>query len=172
MRTLIEVAQSVVQDRTSVVVSTGTRPCRASQRTQRPSTAGPTDTTSPSLTLTVESSDGIDRHVLVMTGEHDASTVALLRELLDEFIAVGHDGIIVDVSGVTFLGVAPVRVLVAARRRLERSARTLDLRSPSRSALRVLQLCDVPLPEPLRYRVATDQSLMVTTTLRSLPVDA
>jgi anti-anti-sigma factor len=70
----------------------------------------------------------LDRRTVAVAGELDVATAPTLRALLDaESVRV------VDLSGVTFIDVAGLRVL------LER--RHLLVRSPSRPVRRLIELC-------------------------------
>ena len=81
------------------------------------------------------------RTVVWLRGEHDVSTVAALSETMAR--AIAHDGadLVVDLSEVQFMGAATVGVIVRARELLRLRSRSLVLRSPSRCARRVLDLC-------------------------------
>lgn len=81
--------------------------------------------------------------IVWLKGEHDAATVDELSELLAEAIALAKTDVIVDLSGVEFMGAAPVGALFGARYLLEQDARALVLRSPSKSAQLILELCGV-----------------------------
>ena len=78
--------------------------------------------------------------VVWLCGEHDMSTAAALSEILDRAIALDRD-VVVDLSGVEFMAVATVGVILRARESLRLRARSWALRSPSRCARRVLELC-------------------------------
>ena len=80
---------------------------------------------------------------LVLVGEHDIATVDAVAAMFAVAIADHAVDVVVDLSGVTFLGAATVAVIVRARRLLEARGRSLTLQSPSRVAGRVLDLCDV-----------------------------
>ena len=82
--------------------------------------------------------------IVWINGEHDAATVDALSMLLAESIAFTRSRVIVDLSGVDFMGVAPVGVLLRARAFLERRSRSLEFRAPSRSARLILERCGIP----------------------------
>jgi anti-sigma B factor antagonist len=87
--------------------------------------------------------------VLCLDGEHDIATLPLVTELLAGAIATGDTEVVVDLSGVTFIGAATIDELIRSRNRLWLQSRTLTLRSPSRFARRVLDLCGLTdLVEP------------------------
>ena len=81
------------------------------------------------------------RTVVWLRGEHDISTVAVLAEIMARAIARDDADLVVDLSEVQFMGAATVGVLVRARELLEPRSRSLTLRSPSRCARRMLDLC-------------------------------
>ncbi len=82
------------------------------------------------------------RTVVWLRGEHDASTVAALWETMGQAIALDDADLVVDLSGVEFMGSATVGVIIRAREALvpRSRSRSLTLRSPSRCARRVLDL--------------------------------
>ena len=81
-----------------------------------------------------------DCTVVWLRGEHDASTVSALWETIDQAIALDDSDVVVDLSGVEFMGSATVGVIIRARESLRPRARALTLRSPSRCAQRLLDL--------------------------------
>ena len=94
------------------------------------------------------------RAVVVLRGEADVSSRAVLCEVLSRVIASGAGDVVVDLAEVTFIDTAGVRALATAQQLLDRGGRRLTFRSPSRLALRVLDvfgLTDlVDAPEVLR----------------------
>ena len=93
-----------------------------------------------------------DRTVVWLRGEHDVSTVAALSETMARAIALDDADLVVDLSGVQFMGAATVGVIVRAREFLRLRSRSLALRSPSRCARRILDLCghaDLLDPRPV-----------------------
>lgn len=81
------------------------------------------------------------RHVVWLRGEHDAFTAAQLSEALELALASDDGDVVVDLSGVEFMGAANVSIIMRTRDRLLQSDRSLAVRSPSSRALRVLDLC-------------------------------
>jgi anti-anti-sigma factor len=81
------------------------------------------------------------RTVVWLRGEHDVSSVAALSETMARAIALDDADLVVDLSDVQFMGAATVSVLVRARELLRTRSRSLLVRSPSRCARRVLELC-------------------------------
>jgi anti-anti-sigma factor len=76
-----------------------------------------------------------------LRGEHDVSSVAALSETMARAIARDDADLVVDLSEVQFMGAATVGVIVRARELLGLRSRSLALRSPSRCARRILDLC-------------------------------
>jgi anti-anti-sigma factor len=89
-----------------------------------------------------------DETIVWVMGEHDAATVAELSLVLSKAIAGTRSDVIVDLSGVEFMGVAPVAVLLRAQGFLERRGRSLALRAPSESAEFTLDRCGVDWASP------------------------
>ena len=85
-----------------------------------------------------------ERAVVWIGGEHDVATVAELSRTMARAIARDDADVVVDLSGVLFMGAATAEVMVRAREFLAQRSRALALRSPSRCAQRVLDLCDFP----------------------------
>jgi anti-anti-sigma factor len=81
------------------------------------------------------------RTVVWLRGEHDVSTVDALSETLAGAMALDDCDLVVDLSEVQFMGAATIGVLVRARELLQSRSRSLVLRSPSRCARRILDLC-------------------------------
>lgn len=92
-----------------------------------------------------------DRAIIWLKGEHDSATVKELTMLLTRSIALTRSDVVVDMSGVAFMGLAPLDVIVRAGDFLERHSRALVLRAPSPSAQLIFELCGiVSLLEPAR----------------------
>jgi anti-anti-sigma factor len=68
--------------------------------------------------LRVSASAGADGPVVVLSGEADPTTAAVLREMLAAQLDTGARLVTVDASGLSFLDSASVRVLVLAARAL------------------------------------------------------
>ncbi len=103
-------------------------------------------TESPSMTMfrrdpVVSAGRDAGQTVVWLRGEHDLSTVAALSEALARAIALDDADLVVDLSGVEFMGAATVLVLTRASEFLRLRTRSLALRSPSRCARRILDLC-------------------------------
>jgi anti-anti-sigma factor len=77
--------------------------------------------------------------VVALSGEADRATLHVVREVLADVIA-GEGDVVVDLAQVEFIDTAALRVVLQAREALKGSGRHLTLRSPSRSAGRLLGL--------------------------------
>lgn len=105
--------------------------------------------------------------VVWLRGEHDLSTAPALSEAMAWIIAVDDADVVVDLSEVQFMGAATVGVLIRARELLRLRSRSLMVRSPSRFAQRVLELCgDTGLVDPIE---ATPQAASALGTWVSVP---
>ncbi len=82
-----------------------------------------------------------DGSVVWLRGEHDSYTALGLWQTVAQAIAFDDGNVVVDLSGVEFMGASTVGVLVRASDFLQKRSRTLTMRSPSTRALRVLRLC-------------------------------
>jgi anti-anti-sigma factor len=90
-----------------------------------------------------------DRNVVWLRGEQDISTVGALWETMTRAIAVDDGAVVVDMSGVQFMGVAAVGVIIRAHEFLRLRSRTLEVRSPSTCARRAFDVCGLSdLVEP------------------------
>jgi anti-anti-sigma factor len=72
-------------------------------------------------------------------GEVDMATVAAFERALDRGLDTGHD-LVVDLSELTFIDVAGLRVLAVAADRIGRQGRRLRLSRPNRNVGRLLRL--------------------------------
>jgi anti-sigma B factor antagonist len=81
------------------------------------------------------------RTVVWLSGEHDSLTVDALSESLARAFALDDADVVLDLSGVQFMGAATIDVIVRAKDALDLRSRALTLRSPSESAQRVVDLC-------------------------------
>ena len=86
--------------------------------------------------------------VVWLRGQHDIATVSVVSETLSRAIALDDGPVVVDLSGVEFMGAATVGVLLRAGEYLRQQSRALVLRSASASAQRVLDLCCFPSSKP------------------------
>jgi anti-sigma B factor antagonist len=90
--------------------------------------------------LTTSASAGADGPVVVLSGEADATTASLLREMLTTLLEAGARQVTVDASGLAFLDSASLRVLVLAARALQGRHGTLVLARPQPLVARVLEI--------------------------------
>lgn len=82
-----------------------------------------------------------DRTVVCLRGELDAFTAGALSETIARAMALDESDLVIDLSGVEFMAVATVGVLCHTGELLRLQSRSLVLRSPSKCAKRVLDLC-------------------------------
>jgi anti-anti-sigma factor len=89
------------------------------------------------------------RAVVALYGEHDIATLAELSRAIAGAIALDDADVVVDLSGVEFMGAATATVIERARDFLRARSRELTVRAPSRCARRLLDLCGLTgLVEP------------------------
>jgi anti-anti-sigma factor len=81
--------------------------------------------------------------VVCLRGDHDLSTVAELSATMARAISLSDADLVVDLSRVEFMSASTVSVIVRARELLRARDRSLAVRTPSRCARRVLDLCDL-----------------------------
>jgi anti-anti-sigma factor len=79
--------------------------------------------------------------VIWLRGEHDLTTVETIANAVAAVMALPSVDLVVDLSGVAFLGAAPAGALLRARILLSARERRLVLRDPPSSVRRVLELC-------------------------------
>jgi anti-sigma B factor antagonist len=91
-----------------------------------------------SLKLSVSEESG--RTVVVAEGELDLYTSPRLRESLTERIDGGARQLMVDLGGVTFVDSTALGVLVSALKRVRAEGGDLELRAPTPSARKVLEI--------------------------------
>jgi anti-sigma B factor antagonist len=78
-----------------------------------------------------------------VAGEIDIATVSGVLGTVLGASKAGTAGIVVDVSGVTFMGAAGINIFVVGRNQQREKGQDLMLRSPSPFLLRVLEICDL-----------------------------
>ena len=88
-------------------------------------------------------------------GDIDLAVAGDLRQRLDAVIEASSGPVEVDLSMVTFLDSSGVVVLLGAAQRIGERDRQLTLRSPSRSAQRVLEVSGVLDAFSMQPRVLT-----------------
>ena len=90
-------------------------------------------------TVTVSSADG---YALVrLEGEFDIASRYVLSDSLAGAMTLDDGDLVVDLSGVQFMGAETVDLLIRGRSFLRARSRDLIVRSPSPSARRILDLC-------------------------------
>jgi anti-sigma B factor antagonist len=75
---------------------------------------------------------------VLLRGEADIASRWVIADVLSQVIAAAGGDVVVDVSRLEFIDSGGVRCLQVARRLLRRQGRNLNLRSPSRMAIRIL----------------------------------
>ena len=90
--------------------------------------------------LRTSASAGTDGPVVVLSGEADTTTAALLREMLAAQLEAGARLVTVDASELSFLDSASLRVLVLAARALQGRHGTLVLARPQPIVARMLEI--------------------------------
>ena len=120
-------------------------------------------------TIVLDDSHG-DVLKVVVRGEHDIYTAPALRDRLDEAVGAGPTGVIVDLSGATFLDSSILGALLEARRQaLERGVGyVVSLgEEPEPGVARILEITGLnPVFPVVRSR---EEAL---TTARAAPADA
>lgn len=82
-----------------------------------------------------------DRTVVWVRGDNDIATMVNLRDVLDRAARLEDVPLLIDLSGVTFMDASTAGALVESRTQLASRGQSLEVRAPSSSALRVLDLC-------------------------------
>jgi anti-anti-sigma factor len=80
------------------------------------------------------------RRIVILHGEWDFSTKSQLADLLSRVIALPTGDVVIDLAEVEFIDTATVRAFVISQQLLDRNGRMLNFRSPSKLALRLLDL--------------------------------
>jgi anti-anti-sigma factor len=97
---------------------------------------GPPPPARPGLAATVFADGAVT--VLALQGEADGATLQIVRDALADVIADRDGDVVVDLAQMEFMDSAALRAVLRARETLEGTGRQLTLRSPSRSAGRLL----------------------------------
>ncbi len=79
--------------------------------------------------------------VVWLGGDHDIATKDVLAAVLAEAVALDEPAVVIDMSGVHFIGAATVGVIVGAKKVLAREGRSLVLRGPPPCVRRVFDAC-------------------------------
>ena len=82
-----------------------------------------------------------DNTVVWLRGEHDSATVDTLSEAMARAITLDDADLVVDLRGVEFMSAATLGVIARTRGLLRLQSRSLVLRSPSKCARQLLDLC-------------------------------
>jgi len=96
--------------------------------------------------VTVSTAAHGDTIVVQLRGDHDRSSVPALAAILASAVACETANVVVDLSEVRFINAATIRVLTAAGDFMSGQGRTFAMRSPTRGARRILDLCGVGCP--------------------------
>ncbi len=119
---------------------------------------GPSFFTVPDRPPASERGSEIGPIVVWLWGEHDLSTDGALCLALARAIALGRAEVIVDLSGVEFMGASTLGVIARARELLWQGSASLTVRSPSAFLRRVISVCgldDLLGPSPERAAAVT-----------------
>jgi anti-anti-sigma factor len=100
--------------------------------------------------------------IVWLQGEHDLSTDDALCMTLARAIALDDVGLVIDLSGVTFMGLSTLGVILRAQEFLRHRSQTLTLRSPSACSRRIMGALAVddllgPGPEELGTEFPGDE---------------
>lgn len=96
----------------------------------------PQTTIAMGLTATVFADGAVT--VVALRGEADRATLHVVRDALAAVIADRQGDVVVDLAETEFMDSAALRAVLTARESLAGTGRLLTLRSPSRSAARLL----------------------------------
>lgn len=100
---------------------------------------------SPSVTVSRRDSTQDDKDadftVIWLRGDHDVATKVPLVVTIARAAQRDDRDLLVDLSEVTFMDASTIGALVRSRNRLLSRSRSLEVRAPSRPALRLLELC-------------------------------
>jgi anti-anti-sigma factor len=89
-----------------------------------------------------EDDDDSDCTIVWLRGEHDIATkVGLVVAIARAAQRDDSADVLVDLSGVTFMDASTIGAIVGSRNRLRSRSQSLDVRTPSVVARRVLDLC-------------------------------
>ena len=94
----------------------------------------------PMVALSTSALAGADGPIVVLSGEADATTVPLLREVLAKQLEAGARLVTVDASGLSFLDSASMRVLILAARALRGRHGRLVFARPQPLVARLLEI--------------------------------
>ena len=94
----------------------------------------------PAAALRTSATAGTDGPVVVLSGEADTTTAALLRETLATQLSTGARLVTVDASELSFLDSASLRILILAARALQGRHGKLVFARPQPSVIRLLEI--------------------------------
>ena len=94
----------------------------------------------PVAALRTSATAGTDGPVVVLSGEADTTTAALLRETLATQLNTGARLVTVDASELSFLDFASLRILILAARALQGRHGKLVFARPQPSVIRLLEI--------------------------------
>ena len=92
--------------------------------------------------LTLRVRPGDDSIMVAVGGEVDVCTEGLLRDALLSIMREGGPKLLLDISGVSFMDCAGLRVLLTIRRRAELRGGFMRLTAVSRPVRRIIELTD------------------------------
>jgi anti-sigma B factor antagonist len=81
-----------------------------------------------------------DAAVIYLEGELDPHTAPKLQREIDRLVLGGADRVVLDMSRLVFIDSSGLRVVISSHRDLHDRGGSLALRSPSRTAQRLLQI--------------------------------
>lgn len=87
--------------------------------------------------LSIQRGDDAGRLLVALSGELDAGSAPQLERFLSDLEAESHAGVILDLSGLSFVDSAGITVLVKAKHEAEAKGRQLVLRGPTPRVQRV-----------------------------------
>ena len=93
--------------------------------------------------LRVQRSRGRDEYVLLVDGEADLATAALLGQALASASHHKHERVVLDIAGLQFIDAHCLGVISNARCLLREQDRELVLRSPPPLVRRLLTICEM-----------------------------
>ena len=102
------------------------------------STFTPSARRAPGLVISISTEGGAT--VVALRGEADIATLSLVTRMLDRAVRA-HDGpVVAELAETCHIDSGTVRLLGQAAQALAKQGRSLTIRSPSRTAVRVLEL--------------------------------
>lgn len=85
----------------------------------------------------------VEPTVIWVRGEHDVASRVHLQASIAHAARIDAADLVVDLSGVTYMGASTIGALVTARNRLRARSRSLSIRAPSPMARRLLDVCEL-----------------------------